>query len=148
MKLNLGCSDKHIEGYVNVDIVAPCDFGCDLNKNWPWGDSTIDHIEAIDIIEHLHNKIHTMNELWRVLKPGCDVSVIVPTTDGRGAFQDPTHVSWWNRNSFYYFEAGNPYRERFCTAYGIKAKFEILDEEEAPNKYNESKLRLILRAVK
>ena len=31
----------------------------------------------------------------------------VPSTDGRGAFQDPTHVSFWNENSFtYYTEAG------------------------------------------
>ena len=25
-----------------------------------------------------------------------------PSTDGRGAFQDPTHVSFWNSNSFWY----------------------------------------------
>ncbi len=25
-----------------------------------------------------------------------------PSTDGRGAFQDPTHVSFWNSNSFCY----------------------------------------------
>jgi hypothetical protein len=26
-----------------------------------------------------------------------------PSTDGRGAFQDPTHVSFWNKNSFWYY---------------------------------------------
>ena len=26
-----------------------------------------------------------------------------PSTDGRGAFQDPTHVSFWNSNSFWYY---------------------------------------------
>lgn len=25
-----------------------------------------------------------------------------PSTDGRGAFQDPAHRSWWNENSFWY----------------------------------------------
>ena len=27
----------------------------------------------------------------------------IPSTDGRGAFQDPTHVSYWNENSFLYY---------------------------------------------
>lgn len=27
----------------------------------------------------------------------------VPSTDGRGAWQDPTHVSFWNENSFWYY---------------------------------------------
>ena len=26
-----------------------------------------------------------------------------PSTDDRGAFQDPTHVSFWNSNSFWYY---------------------------------------------
>ena len=28
---------------------------------------------------------------------------LTPSTDGRGAFQDPTHVSFYNENSFWYF---------------------------------------------
>ena len=31
------------------------------------------------------------------------VIIEVPSTDGRGAFQDPTHVSFWNSNSFWYY---------------------------------------------
>ena len=30
-------------------------------------------------------------------------SALTPSTDGRGAFQDPTHVSFYNENSFWYF---------------------------------------------
>jgi hypothetical protein len=26
-----------------------------------------------------------------------------PSTDGRGAFQDPSHVAFYNENSFWYF---------------------------------------------
>ena len=25
------------------------------------------------------------------------------STDGRGAFQDPTHIAFWNENSFWYY---------------------------------------------
>ncbi len=39
-----------------------------------------------------------MNEIWRICKPGATLDILVPSTDGRGAFQDPTHVSFWNIN--------------------------------------------------
>jgi hypothetical protein len=38
-----------------------------------------------------------------VLKPGGWLITRTPSTDGRGAFQDPTHVSFWNPNSFLYY---------------------------------------------
>jgi hypothetical protein len=27
---------------------------------------------------------------------------MTPSSDGRGAFQDPTHIAFWNENSFWY----------------------------------------------
>jgi hypothetical protein len=131
LRLNLGCSDRHIPGYVGVDI-APgpaTDVVWDLATRWTyWESGSVERIIAHDIIEHLPNKIQTMNELYRVLCVGGQVEICVPTTDGPGAFQDPTHVSFWNRNSFKYFEAGNIYRERFAKAYGITAAFKIVSE--------------------
>lgn len=126
MKLNLGACDNFMADYINVDIV-PHDgiFVADLSKDWPWPDNSVDEILAYDIIEHLPDKIHTMNEMWRVLKPNKEVKIRVPTTEGTGAFQDPTHVSFWNRRSFLYYTADNRYRERFANHYGIKASFQV-----------------------
>jgi len=148
MKLNLGCCDALLDGYVNVDIIeAPGVEVADLRNPWPWRDSSVDFIRAHDIIEHLPDKIFTMNEIWRVLKPECAAEIVVPTTEGPGAFQDPTHVSFWNRRSFMYYELGNPYRERFARSYGIVARFRIARErvdmtEDGP------KLTIVLAAVK
>lgn len=128
MKLNLGCCNVHIPGFVNVDRVEPADQIVDLSEFWPWEDSSVEHIVAHDIIEHLPNKIRTMNELHRVLVPGGSVSIVVPTTDGTGAWQDPTHISYWNRPSFWYYTAGNAHRERFGDSYGITARFDVLGE--------------------
>ena len=130
-RLNLGCSDRTIPGYLGVDIAngPAVDVMADLTERWPWDPGTVEHIIAHDIIEHLPDKIHTMNELYRVLCTGGEVEVIVPTTDGPGAFQDPTHVSFWNRRSFLYYEAGNIYRERFAKAYRIHAAFKVVSEE-------------------
>jgi SAM-dependent methyltransferase len=129
VKLNLGSSDTVLRGFVNVDAVpAPGVEVADLTKPWPWADSSVDYVRASHIIEHLPDKIFTMNELWRVLKAGSKADIAVPTTDGPGAWQDPTHVSFWNRRSFLYFEHGSPYREWSARSYRIAAKFRTVRE--------------------
>lgn len=148
MKLNLGSSDRHFDDFVNVDLAEPCDVIADLSKPWPWSESTIDEIRAFDIIEHLPDKLLTMNEAWRVLKPGGLFDIIVPTTDGRGAWQDPTHVSFWNRNSFFYFEHGNPHLTRFASAYGVRCAYKIVLANQQKLADEVVKLHIMLKAVK
>ena len=149
MKLNLGCCDAAIPGFVNVDIVAGpgVDQVADLSAPWPWSDNSIEYVRAWDIIEHLPDKIQTMNEIYRVLAPGGRAEIAVPTTDGTGAFQDPTHVSFWNRCSFLYYEAGNPYRERFANSYGIRARFRTVWER-TDQSVDGPRLTIILEVVK
>ena len=149
MKLNLGCCDAAIPGFVNVDIVAGpgVDQVADLSMPWPWADNSVEYVRAWDIIEHLPDKIRTMNEMYRVLAPGGRAEIAVPTTDGTGAFQDPTHVSFWNRRSFLYYEAGNPYRERFANSYGITARFRTVSER-TDRSVDGPRLTIILEAVK
>jgi len=148
MKLNLGCSDRLFPGYVNVDLLQPAEVIADLNQCWPWNDSTVDEIRAWDLIEHLRSPINTMNEAFRVLKPGGKFDIIVPTTDGRGAWQDPGHVSFWNRNSFFYFEHRNPHLTRFAPANGVKCAFRILQSDQQWLADEVSKLHVVLEAVK
>ena len=108
-KVNLGCNQKILPGWINVDChpFEGVDVVTDLEKKWPWENDSIHYIRAFDILEHLRDPIHTMNEAWRVLGHGGILEVWVPSTDGRGAFQDPTHVSFWNENSFYYYSQGH-----------------------------------------
>jgi SAM-dependent methyltransferase len=148
IKLNLGCNDRLLRGYINVDRVPPADQLVDLSQPWPWSDNAVAEILAQDIIEHLPDKILTMNEAWRILEPGGVFDIDVPTTDGRGAFQDPTHTSWWNRNSFFYFTDGIAERERFGKAYGVRARFEVLSEKTTSYPDGVVKLRIKLKAVK
>lgn len=81
----------------NADVV------CDLNEPWPFDWSSVGVIRAFDAIEHLRNPIHTMNEAWRVLAHGGFLFSMTPSADGKGAFCDPTHVSFWNDLSFRYY---------------------------------------------
>ena len=159
MKLNLGCSDDLKPGWVNVDIDERPDAAnyvrADLNKPWPWPDSSIDAIYAHDVFEHIHGswdaihvntghwvhhrpspKIWCMNEAWRVLKPGGVLDIAVPcvhltdrTQLNPAAFSDPTHVSYWTwDDQFYFSEQFNTpdgERGRLGPAYGITALFKF-----------------------
>jgi hypothetical protein len=148
LQLNLGCADRLLDGWENVDIAPrPGVIVADLRERWPWEDGSAQRILAADVIEHLPDKIHTMNEMWRVLSDGCIAEIVVPTTDGPGAFQDPTHVSYWNRNSFRYYTAGDPYRERFSQSYGIEAAFRVVAEQTIET-IDGPKLQIALAAVK
>jgi O-antigen biosynthesis protein len=51
--------------------------------------------------------IRAMKEIARVLAPGGMAMLTVPSTDGRGAYQDPRHKSFWNENSFLYYTNKN-----------------------------------------
>jgi SAM-dependent methyltransferase len=149
MKLNLGCSDSLLPGFVNVDIVAPADVIADLSLfPWPWETDSVSHIRCHDLLEHLPDKILTMNEIWRVLKPSGTIEIKVPTTDGPGAWCDPQHVSYWNRLSFEYYTRGNPARERFCVGNGVHASFDVVSERKHTWPNGVVDLNITLRAVK
>lgn len=103
LKVDLGGAFNAPEGYMTVDLRPDCDIQADLEGQWPFGDGKVGVVRAFHIFEHLKDPIHTMNELYRVLAPGGWAFIEVPSTDGRGAWQDPTHKSFWNLNSFFYY---------------------------------------------
>ena len=89
--------------YVSIDLRQDADITYDLNDGIPLPDNTVGVLNASHILEHLYDKTKIMAEIHRVLAPGGWAFIQVPSTDGRGAFQDPTHVSYWNENSFLYY---------------------------------------------
>lgn len=150
MRVDLGCGPRKPEGYFGIDRHPwpGVDIVADLAKGIPLEDSVADEIRAHDFLEHLPDKIQSMNGIWRVLKPGGIADLVVPSTDGRGAFQDPTHVSYWNANSWWYYEAGNPHRDLFGEAYGIVARFKTLEYRETEDVNRIVHMHLTLKAVK
>lgn len=79
------------------------DILCNLEQRWPFEDGSVGAFRAFDILEHLPNKLHTMSEIHRCLAPGGWLLSMTPSATGPGAFQDPTHVSFWVENSFRYY---------------------------------------------
>lgn len=131
-RVNLGCCDHRPSGeWVNVDIAEPADVIWDLRvAPWPFEDSSVDEVLARDVLEHLPDKRQSMNELWRILRPGGIARIQVPhATDGDGGHCDPTHCSYWTTSDFEYYHPGIAERERFrsSTYYAVKADFKMID---------------------
>ena len=106
LHLELGCGRRKRELLdigIDINYYPGVDVVCDLNHEIPFGDNSVDGIYCSDFIEHIKDSIGIMKEIWRVLRHRGMVEIIVPSTDGRGAFQDATHVSFWNEGSFGYW---------------------------------------------
>ncbi len=65
-------------------------------------DNSVGVIKLIDFLQRAPDRAALFNECHRVLCHGGLIITQTPSTDGRGAFQDPSHVSFWNENSFWY----------------------------------------------
>jgi acetyltransferase-like isoleucine patch superfamily enzyme/SAM-dependent methyltransferase len=150
VRVDLGCGARKAPGFIGVDVFpAPgVDIVADLSTAFPFADNSVDELRAYDFIEHLPDRLRTMNEIWRVCKDGALVDLFVPSTDGRGAFQDPTHVSFWNVNSFKYFSVEYPYFIELCQCYGFRGAFhlESLKQYESPEQVIH--VHALLRAIK
>jgi O-antigen biosynthesis protein len=102
LKVDIGGGLYPRKGYLTVDQEG-ADITCDLNEGIPLPDNSVGVINASHVLEHLRDPIKSMREIHRVLAHGGWAMIEVPSTDGRGAFQDPTHVSYWNEHSFWYY---------------------------------------------
>lgn len=72
------------------------------NPTLPFGADEVGVIKATDILQRVADRAHFLNECHRVLAHGGLLLTDTPSTDGRGAFQDPSHVAFYNENSFMY----------------------------------------------
>ena len=77
LRLNLGCGDKILPGYINVDVVderggSEPDVLSDLRDLDVFEDDAADEILSVHVIEHFHYwEAHDVLKEWvRVLKPG------------------------------------------------------------------------------
>jgi len=101
-RLNLGCCDNYLPGYVNVDISHHfnADQYFDLELAWPIKSESVEEIVAYHIVEHIHDLRHFMREAYRVLIIGGTFHIKAPWWSGHWAVGDPTHVRLINDMTF------------------------------------------------
>jgi SAM-dependent methyltransferase len=113
LRLNLGCGDKPLPGYVNVDVassragVRP-DVRCDLRLLEPFSTNSVDEILAVHVVEHFWRweVVDVLREWVRTLKPGGVMIVECPNlleacraliespVDGAGPGREGQRTMW------------------------------------------------------
>jgi len=82
MKLHLGCGDKHIPGFVHIDVqpFPQVDHVAPVEKLPLIEDDSVELIYACHILEHFgrHNVLNVLKEWYRILKPGGILRLAVP----------------------------------------------------------------------
>jgi predicted SAM-dependent methyltransferase len=111
--LDVGCSDHKQPGFVGMDIrpVKGVDIVHDVEElPWPLPDECCNLVLMSHLWEHIEPKyrVRVMDELWRILKPGRQLLISSPYATSVGAFQDPTHYTCPNENTFTYFDPTKP----------------------------------------
>lgn len=149
IKVNLGCGYEKEPGHINIDnrlSVRP-DIVADLTDGMPFKSNTADKVVAVDLLEHIPigKTVPLIEEIYRTLKKDGIFFHATPSTDGRGAFMDPTHISFWNKASWAYY-VNDDYRK----LYGIKAKFDVISLEDmlTNEEYHIIHTRGVMRAIK
>lgn len=96
LKLDLGCGPNKQPGFIGIDTIQFPEVDVRMNlgtETWPWDDNSVDEAHCSHMVEHLTapERIHFVNELYRVLKPGASCSLIVPHWASTRAYGDLTH---------------------------------------------------------
>lgn len=131
-KLDLGCGKNKKDGFIGVDC-RPFD-GVDVVFNlagmnypywdgampggvpkgipWPWENDSVDEVHCSHMVEHLkpHERVHFVNELWRVMKKGAKAAIITPHYASVRAYGDLTH-QWPPVVTFWYLYLNKAWRE-------------------------------------
>jgi hypothetical protein len=111
IKINLGCGGQALPGFVNIDVsdISQANLKHDLmNFPWPFEDSSVDHIVAKDILEHVGTTpmdfINVLKEMYRVSSNGAAWEVQFPHHRCDIAVDDPTHVRLLTQTTFKLFD--------------------------------------------
>ena len=135
MKCDFGCGPNKKAGFTGVDSIAfpGVDVVTDLRQRWPFDDNSVEEAHSSHCLEHFtaQERVHFLNELYRVMAPGAKAQIIVPHWGSCRAYGDPTH-QWppCGEFMFYYWKrdwrmANAPHTDVGNLPGGFNCNFEV-----------------------
>jgi ubiquinone/menaquinone biosynthesis C-methylase UbiE len=114
IKIDFGCGPNKQPGFIGVDQIAfpNVDVVMNVGKDkWKWKDNTVEEAYASHFVEHLEaiERVHFINELYRVLKPGAKCQIITPHWASMRAYGDLTH-KWPPVCEFWFYYLSKEWR--------------------------------------
>lgn len=95
-KIDIGCGPNKQVGFFGIDklFFPAVDLVLDVASSpLPFADGQIEEVHTSHFMEHLNavERCYLLNELYRVMKPGAKMAMIVPHWGSSRAYGDPTH---------------------------------------------------------
>lgn len=153
MKLNLGCGNDYINGWVNIDK-GECkrDMQFDIEV-FPWAldDDSVDEILLKHIMEHTEpsNFYLFMKEIYRVCKAEAIVRIISPHAGSDNYWTDPTHKFPLTVRTFDYFDSNKQlYENGLIYGWTPSVRFKILQASRVDNPPNGPDVFHVLQVLK
>lgn len=108
--LDVGCGLNKYPGSIGIDRnrSSRADVLVELDRfPYPFRDQSFDEVRAIHVIEHVADVVKTMEEFFRLVRPGGRIVIVTPHYTDFSSFCDPTHRWHLNSFSFRYFGEDN-----------------------------------------
>jgi predicted SAM-dependent methyltransferase len=141
-QVDLGCGTRKKEGFYGVDIdqYEGVDLVQDLRFTpLPFQNKQLEHVYASHFFEHLdfHEVIYLLNEIYRCMKVGGKLEVIVPHATSYGHLTDLSHKTAWTEDTMGYITPENKYYyswfyEKDGERHPVINKWKILKNDSTP----------------
>ena len=158
IRLNLGCGEEPIDGYINVDerSLPGVDLVCNVTA-LPFTRGSVAEIRAAHLLEHFRDRdlqSHILPDWYSLLKPGGRLTIIVPDAEGMITQYVKGDRSWESLRLVTFGEqdyTGNFHYNMFSRE-GLRARLEaagfILGDYAALGRPNGECLEMEITAVK
>lgn len=114
LRIDLCCGKNKKPGFLGVDQfpMDGVDLVIDVRKRWPWENDSVSEVHCSHALEHFTGleRVHFMNELYRVLKPGAKATIITPHWASNRAYGDFTH-QWPPVSEMFFYYLSRDWRK-------------------------------------
>jgi len=124
LRLNLGCGQYKLKGFVNIDQFANVDPDLVADATGlPYDPDTVDEIYCGHMLEHLtwDEGQNALKHWLSILKPGGVIRIVVPNFDvlARNYFDNPTPMEMKKLNDYFIFSYVQDSLHRYCYSAGL-----------------------------